>query len=369
MKKHFQALSAHINARSKNERIYLVLAVIIVTGAGWNTLVWEPFHRKNDEMIKNTQKVTEKIKELESIKRQILVNKDKDINRPMKEKLKLKQEELKELELALKDSARNFLSPGEMTQALRKMLGHLTDVELISMESLPGEGVHLKDIQNRIMQATGTENGQKNAPPTPNDNNPLEQDDVTLYRHGLNVTLEGKFLDIMRYLASMEALPWTFYWGGLDYGVTEEGHSQAKIFLSTMSFSDGYIGNDPDLTRTAEQVMSLPADETKEPPGNDPTVADPSFAMTQGKNPISDGKAEEKKTPPVHLTSILSSHNRKVAIINGRPLGERETFHGITVLSIHPMSVHILQDGQPQEIFLKATYPWVDKQLVIEAKP
>lgn len=310
-------------------------------------------------------------REFESMKRQILANKDKDINRPLKEKMQAKQKELKGLELALKDSARNFLSPGDMTQALRKMLGQMNDVQLISMESLPGEGVHLKDIQNRIMQATGAESTKKNTPNNKDEINPLEDNDVTLYRHGLNVTLQGKFLDIMRYLANMEALPWTFYWGGLDYNVNEEGQSQAKIFLSTMGFTDGYIGNDPDLTLTAEQLLTIKSAQKQEQPANDPTVADASFVLAQGQDKAkeSDDNSKKNEAPTFRLTSILSSNSRKVAIINGRALGEKETFNGMTVQSITPMSVHILHNNQPQEIFLKVAHPWVDKQWVVEAKP
>ncbi|MBF0174618.1 MAG: hypothetical protein HQL83_14445 [Magnetococcales bacterium] len=378
MKRPFQELLAKIDARSKNERIYILAAILIVFGSGWNALVRQPLVKKQGAVEQELKTVRGKIDQLMTLERQILANKDQDVNRPLKEKMRQKQEELGQLERALENSARNFLSPGEMTQALRRMLGQMNDVTLVGMESLPGEGVRLQDIQQRIMQATAKPQKQENSKgkekkkeaPAAAEHEPAPGEAVTLYRHGLNVTLEGNFLEIMRYLKKMESLPWTFYWGGLDYSVSgAEGKttSRAKVFLSTMSFTDGYIGIDPDLTLTGEQLAMMNREGEAREPVYDPTVPDAEQQALQGEAGLT-GDEADRKWNTFRLTSILNSKARKVAIINGRPLGEKESFGGITVLAIHPMSVHILHGKRQQEIFLKGAHSLVNKHLVLEKK-
>ncbi|MBF8271762.1 MAG: hypothetical protein HW380_867 [Magnetococcales bacterium] len=374
-----QALATRIDARSKNERIYLLLAVLVVLGAGWNALVREPFLKKQKEIKKEAANIADKIKNFESIERQILVRKDIDINLRLKETFKQKQEDLDKLERSLKSSARNFLSPGEMTQALKRMLIPMADVTLLNMESIPGEGVHLKDIQKRFTQAvdektekatenkTNAKNDKKKLAKSPTEKNPLEDDDVTMFRHGLNVTLAGNFLAVMHYLQKIESLPWTFYWGGLDFVATEKGTAETKLFLSTMSFSDGYIGTDPNLNLTAEQLAMMNQEKTEKNILNDPTI--PGESLVEEAEAASDEAKGKESAITYHLQSILNSERRKVAIINGRVLTEKESLGDMTVLSINPMSVHILQGKQQQELFLKSSRPWVNKHLIVKAKP
>lgn len=415
LEKPLKTLLAKIDARSKNERIYLLIAIFVVTGLGWDSWVRLPLAKQQADVDKESAKILKSIKDFEGMERKILQHKDVDLNLPLRRELENKLAQLAQLEADLKKSARNLLSPGEMTRALKSMLTHMAGVTLTGMESHPGEGVRLHDIQQRFMQATGggdvakitggnetkkggdhaTKPGTLATPP-----NNASDDNVTMYRHGLTVTLAGNFLDIMHYLDQFEALPWTFYWGGLDYTVGGEsgssppktapvldpsrlgntvndspsntvgdgGGSQVKLFLSTMSFTDGFIGTDPDLSISPEQLVarSQKKDDTQ---WYDPTIPGPTLAASTTTDPPADGSPAKDRAKTFHLTSILTSDQRRVAIINGQAIGEKESLGDMTVMAITPLSVRIMQGKIKQEIFLGSAYPWVKKQLIIEKKP
>lgn len=67
---------------------------------------------------------------------------------------------------------------------------------------------------------------------------------VTLYRHGLKMSLQGGYFDLLVYLQAIQASGWKLHWDSLDYQVDSAGPTQAKItlVLYTLSREAGWIG-------------------------------------------------------------------------------------------------------------------------------
>jgi MSHA biogenesis protein MshJ len=67
---------------------------------------------------------------------------------------------------------------------------------------------------------------------------------VTLYRHGLKISLQGGYFDLLAYLQAIQASGWRLHWDSLDYQVGSDGPAQAKInlVLYTLSREAGWIG-------------------------------------------------------------------------------------------------------------------------------
>ncbi|WP_394560380.1 MSHA biogenesis protein MshJ [Aquipseudomonas alcaligenes] len=68
--------------------------------------------------------------------------------------------------------------------------------------------------------------------------------EVTLYRHGLVLELEGGYFDLLHYLEAVQSSGWKLNWDSLDYEVGEAGPSRAKISLKlfTLSRKAGWVG-------------------------------------------------------------------------------------------------------------------------------
>jgi MSHA biogenesis protein MshJ len=67
---------------------------------------------------------------------------------------------------------------------------------------------------------------------------------VTLYRHGVKISLQGGYFDLLLYLQAIQASGWKLHWDSLDYQVGSAGPGQAKInlVLYTLSREAGWIG-------------------------------------------------------------------------------------------------------------------------------
>jgi MSHA biogenesis protein MshJ len=56
-----------------------------------------------------------------------------------------------------------------------------------------------------------------------------------LYEHGLELTVEGKYLDLVAYLDQLEHAPHKIYWRELDLKVNAQGVPQTRIRFFTLS--------------------------------------------------------------------------------------------------------------------------------------
>ena len=73
------------------------------------------------------------------------------------------------------------------------------------------------------------------------DHSNLEQGSL-LYRHGVELQLEGDFFETLRYLQALEELPWQILWGSLTYEVETFPRASITLRLNTLSTNAGWIG-------------------------------------------------------------------------------------------------------------------------------
>src|SRR5258705_398727 len=52
------------------------------------------------------------------------------------------------------------------------------------------------------------------------------------YVHSLELIVEGNYLDVLRYLQTVEGLPWRFYWQVLELKTTEYPTNRVRIRLN-----------------------------------------------------------------------------------------------------------------------------------------
>ena len=67
---------------------------------------------------------------------------------------------------------------------------------------------------------------------------------VSLYRHGVRLTLEGGYFELIAYLQAVQATGWRLHWQQLDYQVDAGGSGRASIRLElyTLSRQAGWVG-------------------------------------------------------------------------------------------------------------------------------
>jgi MSHA biogenesis protein MshJ len=69
-----------------------------------------------------------------------------------------------------------------------------------------------------------------------------DESDVTFYRHGLEIEVEGSYAACLEYLNAIESLPWRLYWQVLELDVIDYPRNRVRIEVSTLSLDEEWIG-------------------------------------------------------------------------------------------------------------------------------
>lgn len=118
-----------------------------------------------------------------------------------------------------------LLPPAKMRAVLQELLRAQPKLRLLGLQSF-SEPLQLATAESDTTPAVAAK-----AP-------------VTLYRHGLKISLQGGYFDLLLYLQAIQASGWKLHWDSLDYQVGSDGPAQAKInlVLYTLSREAGWIG-------------------------------------------------------------------------------------------------------------------------------
>ncbi len=117
-----------------------------------------------------------------------------------------------------------LVSPAKMKSLLQDLLRNQARLKLVALESSSGP------LAVPAPATAGT--AEQKAPP------------VVFYRHGLRLTLEGGYFDLLAYLTAIQASGWRLHWDSLNYEVGEGGANRARVILDlhTLSRYAGWVG-------------------------------------------------------------------------------------------------------------------------------
>ena len=109
-----------------------------------------------------------------------------------------------------------LIPPERMTQVIRDVLSRSQGLKLISLRSAPA----------RSLLPAADPNDAETAP----------------YVHPVELVVEGSYVDVLGYLKSLEALPWSFYWNTLELTTLAYPQNRIRIELITLSMDKAWLG-------------------------------------------------------------------------------------------------------------------------------
>jgi len=203
------ALAKKYEALSLRERALVVLAVLALVIAIWDTYLMEPLRRTRVGLEA----------ELASASSFGVTASNVDLSDPRQVSIKRAgelQTQLANLDTQLKTSARGFVSADRMIEVLHDVLDRQGRLDLVSIRNLPVTSLVPPDEANAAPQ-----------PP---------------YVHSIELVVDGQYSDVLDYLGQLEALPWKFRWTSLDLSTAGYPRNRVRIELSTLSLDSTWLG-------------------------------------------------------------------------------------------------------------------------------
>lgn len=224
MKRLWKQYSERIDAATLRERVMMFAGAVVVTVALLNALLIEPEFVKQRRFSREVAQRQTEIRTLQAQLETLARTRRGDLDQADRHRLEETKRRTSELEAKLAQEQRKFAPPEQIGAMLEEMLSRNRRLTLVDMRTLPAAAL---GGDKPVPEKPGAEK--------PAASKPLASGPGLIYRHGVELTVRGTYLDLLAYLKDLEKLPSQMYWGKLDLAV--EKHPQVTLKLSIFTLS------------------------------------------------------------------------------------------------------------------------------------
>jgi len=215
-----QDLSDRYDALSLRERALVMAAVLGAVALLWDYRLMGPLDKSRALHRQQMEAVRHDITRLEAAVAEIAESSTAPPEVALREQAARLQADLRALDERLHGLTAGLIEPRQMTRVLEQVLARKSGLRLASLRTLPPEA---------IMPESAAQPGA--APGA-----------ARIFKHGVELTLEGGYLDTLRFLEALEELEWRFFWDRIELAVVEHPRATVKLKLYTLSLQEGWIG-------------------------------------------------------------------------------------------------------------------------------
>lgn len=225
----FAALVERIDGFSLRERALIFVSILVVLYFAAANLVFAPLSAEQDQLRRKLTSARDQI-QLQERQIQIIVGADNGES-PYQTRMKALREQLRATDEALARATTGLVSPKEMARLVEQMLVKNRRLVVTKVESLPPAP---------LFGNSATSTSTSTIAPVPVATNAAGAT-ASVYKHGMRIELSGRYLDIVEYLKSLEALPWKIFWAELTLQTDTYPTSRLTLLIHTLSFQEGWI--------------------------------------------------------------------------------------------------------------------------------
>ncbi len=223
-----------MDARSQRERMLILLAgIAIILGAFYVAGI--------APALAHTKTLNAKIADE---KKQIIVadvqkaELEKSLKQPpdvaLRDRITVKRRQIADVESHLAGLQRTLVPPERMASVLEQLIGQDRRVRIVGLVNLPPTPLVQKG--NQAAPAVGNASATPGIASAP----PAQQAARHVFKHGVQVRVEGSYLDVLAYVAQIEKQPWQVYWGRTEMSA-DYPQVQVELTLYTLSLDKAWL--------------------------------------------------------------------------------------------------------------------------------
>jgi MSHA biogenesis protein MshJ len=212
-----------IDQMNMRERVLVFSCAMLVLVTLAHTALIEPEMKRERRLSAALAQKQAEGKTLQSQLAKVVATRAADPDRIPRERLAVVRERLAQIEAAIAAEERRFTTPAQMRNVIEELLARNPSVQLVAMKSL---------------SSTSVSEGRGKAPAGAAKPGPADR---LVYRHGLEVTVSGSYLDLLAYLSQLERMPTQLYWSALELDATRYPRSTLKLVVYTLSLDKRWL--------------------------------------------------------------------------------------------------------------------------------
>jgi MSHA biogenesis protein MshJ len=216
-------------ALARRERgLLMACALVLIVGLGVLLFI-EPATKQRLQL---QRLMAQQRNELASLAPQVqgLQARQRNPDAAVQAQLKALREQLQLADGEFAQVQRALVQPQEMGHLLDSLLQAHRGLQLVSLRSVPVMSVaELIAGSGKAAPAAAAPASSASAPA------PRDSRDAWLYRHGVEITVQGSYADMQAYLAALEHLPRRVYWGELKLDAQHWPANTMTVTVYTIS--------------------------------------------------------------------------------------------------------------------------------------
>lgn len=225
MRNLWRRTAERIDAASLRERALMFVAAAAVLVAVLNTALIEPQFAR-DRLL--TREIAQKQSEMKLLQEQIeklARRREQGAAGDDRSRLDRVRAELRQVTDELLERQRSFATPQQVSKVVEELLARNRGLSLVEMKNLP-----VTDLKGTPVAEAKADAGKGSAAERP-----------AAFRHGIEITVSGPYLDLLAYLAALEKLPTQVFWGKLELTAVDPAATTLKLTIYTLSLEQAWM--------------------------------------------------------------------------------------------------------------------------------
>jgi MSHA biogenesis protein MshJ len=229
MLRFWNKVSGRYDALNKRERLIVLAAAMLLAYALMDAMFLAPLLTRQRQAAQELAQRQILLRQLREQVEQLARARAVDPDAANRTRLDQTRQRLKELGEDIETQSAQLIPPERMRGVLEKFLASRPRLQLAELKTLPRTTVVLPGEAR-----PGAAGRDKTAGRDPDAG-------AVLYKHGIEMTLKGRYLDLLEYLRDVEGLPDRLYWDKVELLVQEYPVVVLKITLYTVSMDRAWL--------------------------------------------------------------------------------------------------------------------------------
>jgi len=220
MKHYWQKLAAKVDTLTLRERAIIFVMAALFVVVLMNLTLLDPQFAKQKQLSRKAQEERAQIAAIQTEIQQKVKAQGPDPDIAARDRLSKLKQQATLIRATLQETQKNLVPPEKMAVLLEDLLKRNGKLRLLSLKTLPAS-----NFSTSVADATPPSAASPAKP----------QGGQAIYKHGVEIKVEGGYLDMLEYMAALEKTPWQLFWSNARLNVDE--YPKATLVLTLYTFS------------------------------------------------------------------------------------------------------------------------------------
>lgn len=217
-------LAVRIDAMSLRERAIIFLVILAGLFMLANTVVFSSLRQEQKRLSQDVQTKLNELHAMSTQTQETLAQLALDPEALARTRIAELKQTLATQEASVAHVVRGLVTPRDMPRLVQQILARNRGLQIVRVENLPAEPLY----SNNQTPASGAASTDANAA-------------AQLYKHGMRIELRGQYLDMVRYLRALEAMPAKVFWSKVYYAAETYPNSRLTLDIYTIGLNKVWL--------------------------------------------------------------------------------------------------------------------------------